>query len=105
MTDNLYPDLDPMKLEPDFSRHMLALTAEGLHDKSAIAEQLAWRDQTIRRLEAAALASRAALLDDLAAVKAKAVTRDRLAVLKHMLCGMEPDCHSAIKMLVGMCVE
>lgn len=46
-----YPkNLDPRKLEPHFSRHMLAMTAEGLHDKSAIAEQLAWRDQTIEQL-------------------------------------------------------
>lgn len=46
----LYPDLDPRELEPHFARHMLAMTAEDLHSKSAIAEQLAWRDQ---RLEAA----------------------------------------------------
>lgn len=46
----LYPEQDPMQLEPHFSRHMLAMTAEGLHDKSAIAEQLAYRDQQIEVL-------------------------------------------------------
>lgn len=46
-----YPELDPRGLEPQFSCHMLALTVEGLHDKSAIAEQLAWRDQRIEALQ------------------------------------------------------
>lgn len=48
----VYPELDPMQLEPHFSRHMLAMTAENLHDKSAIAEQLAWRDQVIEESQA-----------------------------------------------------
>ncbi len=51
-TSTQYPtDLDPRALEPQFSCHMLALTAEGLHDKSAIAEQLAWRDKRIEALK------------------------------------------------------
>lgn len=49
----LYPEQNPMQLEPHFSRHMLAMTAEGLHDKAAIAEQLAYRDQQIEVLRAA----------------------------------------------------
>lgn len=52
MNEKLYPEQDPRKLEPYFGRHMLAMTAEGLHDKSAIAEQLAWRDQEIETLKA-----------------------------------------------------
>jgi hypothetical protein len=50
---NLYADRDPRKLEPYYSRHALAMTAEGLHAKHAIAEELAWRDQRIATLEAA----------------------------------------------------
>ncbi|HMG12778.1 MAG TPA: hypothetical protein VK571_06370, partial [Gemmatimonadaceae bacterium] len=46
-----YPtDLDPRDLEPQYSRHVGALTSEGLHHKSDIAIQLAWRDKTIADL-------------------------------------------------------
>jgi len=47
-----YPDVDPMTLEPHYCRHVEAMTAEGLHEKSEIAAQLAWRDQEIERLRA-----------------------------------------------------
>lgn len=48
-----YPDdLCPWNLEPHYSRHTSAITAEGLHSKAEIATQLAWRDQTIERLRA-----------------------------------------------------
>lgn len=46
-----YAERDPMELEPYFSRHMQAMTAENLHSKAAIAEELAYRDQKIERLE------------------------------------------------------
>lgn len=46
----LYPPQDPRQLEPWFSRHMHAMTAEGLHDKADIAEQLAARDQANEQL-------------------------------------------------------
>ncbi len=48
-----YPiDLNPMDLEPYYCRHISAMTAEGLRDKSAIAAQLAWRDKRIAELQA-----------------------------------------------------
>lgn len=48
----VYPkDLDPQSLEPYYSRHIMAMTAEDLHEKSDIALQLAWRDKTISVLE------------------------------------------------------
>lgn len=53
MTEKLYAERDPMALEPHYSRHVLAMTAEGLHWKSNIAAQLAWRDLRIEQLEAA----------------------------------------------------
>lgn len=46
----LYPNLKPWKLEPQYSLNVAAMTSEGLHDKSAIAEQLAYRDQQIADL-------------------------------------------------------
>lgn len=53
-----YPDdMNPWNLEPHYSRHVAAMTSEGLHSKAEIAMQLAWRDQTIARLEASALAA------------------------------------------------
>lgn len=48
----LYPHHHPWELEPHYSRHVSAMTTEQLHHKSAIAEQLAWRDQVIESLRA-----------------------------------------------------
>lgn len=45
----LYADREPMDLGEHYPRHVQAMTAEQLHDKCAIAAELAWRDQ---RLEA-----------------------------------------------------
>ena len=52
MSANLYAERDPMALEPYFSQHIAAMTAEGLHSKAAIAEELAHRDARIAALEA-----------------------------------------------------
>jgi hypothetical protein len=38
-------------LEPWFSKHMMAMTAEGLHAKSEIAVELARRDMQIEELQ------------------------------------------------------
>jgi hypothetical protein len=46
----LYPKHRPWDLEPHYSRHVSAMTAEQLHSKADIAEQLAWRDQLIESL-------------------------------------------------------
>jgi hypothetical protein len=39
------------KLEPHYGKHVSAMTGEGLHSKSDIAAELAWRDQQIIRLK------------------------------------------------------
>lgn len=52
MAKKLYAERDPRGLDPHFSAHMMAMTAEDLHDKAAIAEELAYRDQQIERLTA-----------------------------------------------------
>ena len=52
MSAKLYSERDPMALEPYFSQHMAAMTAEGLHSKAAIAAELAFRDARIAALEA-----------------------------------------------------
>lgn len=39
-------------LEPHYSNHVDAMTTEGLHKKSAIAAELAYRDRRIEELEA-----------------------------------------------------
>jgi len=46
----LYPIQDPIALGRRYTNNLLAMTAEGLHDKSDIAQQLAWRDQQIDEL-------------------------------------------------------
>ncbi len=47
-----YPDIAPWEVEPFYSEHVAAMTAERLHGKAEIAAQLAWRDQRIAELEA-----------------------------------------------------
>lgn len=46
----LYADRDPRELEPLYSLHVNAMTAEGLHSKADIAAELAARDREIDRL-------------------------------------------------------
>ena len=50
-------------LEPYYSAHVSAMTTEGLHSKSNIAAELAFRDQEIARLRAALEAVRAVAAD------------------------------------------
>jgi len=49
----LYPQRDSEALGEFYLMHVSAMTAEGLHSKSDIAAQLAWRDARIAELEAA----------------------------------------------------
>lgn len=46
----LYANRYAFRLEPYYSRHVNAMTAEALHWKGAIAAELAFRDQQIARL-------------------------------------------------------
>lgn len=55
MTDKQYAERDIMALDISgnhYSRHISAMTSEGLHSKSDIAAELAWRDARIAELEA-----------------------------------------------------
>lgn len=52
-TARLYGDRDPVAQGKYFLRHMDAMTAEGLHSKAAIAEELAHRDILIDQLQTA----------------------------------------------------
>ena len=52
---NQYAQRDSRALGEHYLRHVSAMTGEGLHEKSAIAAELAWRDQRIDRLEQALL--------------------------------------------------
>lgn len=51
-TAKLYPDIDHPALGELYICHIMAMTAEGLHAKSDIAAQLAWRDAEIAKLRA-----------------------------------------------------
>jgi K+/H+ antiporter YhaU regulatory subunit KhtT len=57
----LYAERDIMEMGQGYFEHVLAMTAEGLHDKSDIAAELAWRDEQIAALQQH-LAEREALL-------------------------------------------
>ena len=45
-----YADRDVIKLGKYYTRHVEAMTSEGLHEKSDIAAELAWRDLELERL-------------------------------------------------------
>lgn len=45
--EKLYAERDVETLEPYYSRHVLAMTVEGLHAKADIAAELAHRDKLI----------------------------------------------------------
>jgi hypothetical protein len=54
MTTNQYADRDAEALQQDgghYARHVDAMTVEGLHGKSNIAAELAWRDSQIQQLK------------------------------------------------------
>ena len=53
MTKKLYACSNPAILEPYYSQHVAAMTAEDLHSKSDIAAELAFRDAEIARLREA----------------------------------------------------
>jgi predicted RNase H-like nuclease (RuvC/YqgF family) len=46
-----YAKRDAIELEPYYIRHVSAMTSEGLHSKSDIAKELAYRDKCIADLE------------------------------------------------------
>jgi hypothetical protein len=48
-SEKLYVTRKPWELEPYYSRHVAAMTAEGLHAKADIAAELAWRDKELAR--------------------------------------------------------
>jgi hypothetical protein len=50
MTEKLYGCSNLHTLEPYYSRHVAAMTEEGLHSKSDIAAELAFRDKEMERL-------------------------------------------------------
>ena len=45
-----YAKRDPLDLMNYYIRHIFAMTAEGLHEKSDIAAELAWRDKRIEEV-------------------------------------------------------
>jgi len=51
MTNKLYAKRTPSELQPWFTRHMEAMTVEGLHRKGDIAMELSFRDKKIDILE------------------------------------------------------
>ena len=52
MTEKLYAERSIEELWPHYIKHVSAMTGEALHDKGAIAAELAWRDAEIDRLRA-----------------------------------------------------
>ena len=46
----LYKERDPIEQGLEYEKHVMQMTAEGLHSKSAIAMELAHRDIEINRL-------------------------------------------------------
>ncbi|NKF21563.1 hypothetical protein [Solimonas marina] len=53
MTEKLYAERDVIQQADHYFRHVMAMTAEGLHSKADVAAELAHRDIEIERLRAA----------------------------------------------------
>jgi len=51
MSEKLYGHYDGLMDYDTYPEHVMAMTAEGLHSKSEIAAELAYRDQRIAELE------------------------------------------------------
>ncbi|MCG7948021.1 MAG: hypothetical protein N0C84_16900 [Candidatus Thiodiazotropha taylori] len=58
-----YSDRDIENLGGFYTRHAMAMTEEGLHEKSDIAAELGWRDQQIEQLKIEAGMLKSSLLD------------------------------------------
>lgn len=58
---NIYAKRDHQALGEHYLRHIDRMTVEGLHSKSAIAGELAWRDAQVEELQAQLAETRAAL--------------------------------------------
>jgi len=92
----LYADRDPGELEPWYSRHVNAMTAEGLYAKSAIAAELAYRDRQIKELSDALTWTAQRLRDVLARRPVRDVTEclanaDRLTGSNRLSCMNQED--------------
>ena len=57
--DDLYADRDPATFMAHFVLHLARMDVEGLHSKSAIASELAYRDAELERLQADLIAQAA----------------------------------------------
>jgi hypothetical protein len=115
MSDKLYAERDHEELGEFYTRHVMAITAERLHDKSAIAGELAWRDSRIeeqgRRLMELVVCKDAAitflaiyekvqpeLVDKLNAIEAMVDFKNaRLADLEQRVSAMSPVVDAAIE--------
>lgn len=86
MVEKIYADRDPAGLEPWYSQHVNAMTAEGLHSKADIAAELAWRDSKLEECDKARSYDAEAFEKRLAVAYARnrSVTAERDA-LKHDL--------------------
>jgi phage shock protein A len=67
----LYEKRNAATLEPYYTRHVAAMTAEGLHDKGDIAAELAYRDQQIEKVTASLEASLQVTINDTVALNRK----------------------------------
>lgn len=83
---NLYDkNRRPWLLGPHYSRHLAAMTAEGLHDKSHIAAELAFRDQEIERLRDALGAAVSFLAGQYLSMDEKDAQRDKVLKAKQRI--------------------
>jgi hypothetical protein len=95
----LYADRDPSELEPWYSQHVNAMTAEGLHSKSDIAAELAYRDRQIRELSDALAWTAQRLRDVIARRPVRDATEclanaDRLTGSNRLSCMNQEDSHA-----------
>lgn len=68
---NQYAERDTESLGEFYTKHVAAMTVEGLHEKSAIAAELAIRDARINELEQAVAAALAIASNYMESLKVK----------------------------------
>jgi len=101
MDGKLYATRDIIDQGEFYTRHVMAMTAEGLHDKSSIAAELAHRDRYIAELERAGALTRDMLVNADNVARAAQTdyykARRRIAELERVLREATDDLESEIE--------
>jgi hypothetical protein len=95
VTKKLYGCSNLHTLEPYYSRHIAAMTAEGLHSKSDIAAELAFRDREIVRLQETVAQAGSFLSGLFLSMDEKNAQRDKVREAAQRIAGIREETETA----------